>query len=180
MAVASQWNSAKPAMGNQVSADIPDIEENFEELERIIECITNGTLGTTNTDEYQLKAFPATTVMLFGQSAAPTAWTKKTDWTDLSMIVYTTGNIAQGGAVDAKAAHQHGAFTLAIAEMPAHTHTQKYGSGGGAETHNSAAGNIGTPINCDTLTDSKGGGGSHQHPANSAPYYCSVIAATKD
>jgi len=54
MAVATQWNTAKPAMGNQVSSDIPDIEENFEEIQRILECITNGTLGTTNSDEYEV------------------------------------------------------------------------------------------------------------------------------
>ncbi len=52
MAVASQWNASKPAMANQISADVLDIEENFEEIERILECITNGTLGTTNSDEY--------------------------------------------------------------------------------------------------------------------------------
>ena len=177
MAVASQWNTAKPAMGNQVSSDIPDIEENFEEIQRILECITNGTLGTTNTDEYQLKAFPSTTVMLFGQSAAPTGWTKKTDWTDLSMLVYTTGNIAQGGAVDAKAAHQHAAFTLAIAEMPSHNHTGTY------NTSSSGVLGPGALLSGSTTTTNvpaQGGGGSHQHTANSAPYYCSVIAATKD
>ena len=54
MAVATQWNTAKPAMGNQVSSDIPDIEENFEEIQRILECITNGTLGTTDSDVYKV------------------------------------------------------------------------------------------------------------------------------
>lgn len=48
----SQWNATKPALSNQISADVPDIEENFEELERILETITNGTLGTTDTDSY--------------------------------------------------------------------------------------------------------------------------------
>ena len=122
-------------------------------------------------------AFPATTVMLFGQSAAPTGWTKKTDWQDQSMLVYTTGNIAQGGAVDAKAAHQHAAFTLAIAEMPAHTHPLKRstglaGSGVWGYTNQEDGGA--------DVTSSTGGGGSHQHAANSAPYYASCIAATKD
>ena len=46
--------------------------------------------------------FPSTTVMLFGQSAPPTGWTKKVDWTDISMIIYTTGAIASGGADDPK------------------------------------------------------------------------------
>ncbi len=41
------WNTDKPALANQVSADIPDIEENLQELHDVITAITNGTLGTT-------------------------------------------------------------------------------------------------------------------------------------
>ena len=62
MAVATQWNTAKPAMGNQVSADVPDIEENFEEIERILEAITNGTLGTTDSDLYKVDSIADATV----------------------------------------------------------------------------------------------------------------------
>jgi len=181
-------------------------------------------------------ALPSGTVMLFGQSAAPTSWTKKTDWTDQSMIVYTTGNIAQGGSVDAKAAHTHtgpshthtgpghthtgpghthtgpshthigGGHVLTTAEMPAHTHTQYGDLGLGTEP----GGNNFRDGNGNTWTvnsSSTGGGGSHSHGttsaggtgatgsegtgntstggtgatgSNSAPLYCSVIAATKD
>ena len=129
-------------------------------------------------------AFPAGTVMLFGQSTAPTSWTKKIDWTDQSMIVYTTGNIAQGGSVDAKATHTHtgGGHVLTTAEMPAHNHSTQHSLG------------LGTELGGNTIRDgdrnqwtgyvnSTGGGGSHSHgatSANSAPRYCSVIAATKD
>ena len=38
------WNADKPAFGNQVANDIPDIEENFQELHDVITAITNGTL----------------------------------------------------------------------------------------------------------------------------------------
>lgn len=41
------WNADIPALANNISADIPDIEENFQALHDIIEAITNGTLGTT-------------------------------------------------------------------------------------------------------------------------------------
>ena len=41
------WNADIPAINNQVSSDIPDIEENFQELHDVIEEITNGTLGST-------------------------------------------------------------------------------------------------------------------------------------
>ncbi len=120
-------------------------------------------------------AFSATTNMLFGQSAAPTGWTKKTNWQDQSMIVYTTGNIAKGGSVDAKATHQHGTFTLAAAEMPAHTHSQYYhATGTGRDALKASTTDV------TSNTGSTGGGNSHQHTANSAPYYISVISAIKD
>ena len=70
-------------------------------------------------------------------------------------------------------------FTLAIAEMPAHTHTQ-YGDLGlgtdpGGTNFRDGNGNTWT-----VDSSSTGSGGSHQHTANSAPYYASCIAATKD
>jgi len=48
------WNSDKPAVGNQISEDIPDIEENFQELHDVITAITNGTLGTTEPANFQV------------------------------------------------------------------------------------------------------------------------------
>ena len=121
--------------------------------------------------------FPATTNMLFGQSLAPTGWTKKTDWTNNSMIVYTTGNIAQGGSVDAKAPHQHGAFTLAINEMPPHSHQYDITSDVNTPFTDARGGKS---FSASIPTDSTGGGNSHQHPENTAPLYLSVIAAVKD
>ena len=51
---------------------------------------------------------PAATKMLFGQSSAPTGWTKDTaTWTDDSMIVFTTGSISSGGSGSPSAAHSH-------------------------------------------------------------------------
>ena len=41
------WNANKPAVGNTIAADIPDIQENFLLIKDILEAITNGTLGTT-------------------------------------------------------------------------------------------------------------------------------------
>jgi len=48
------WNADKPAVGNQISADIPDIEENFQELHDVITAITNGTLGTTTAANFKV------------------------------------------------------------------------------------------------------------------------------
>lgn len=41
------WNHDVPTLANQIAEDIPDIEENFQELHDWIEAFTNGTLGTT-------------------------------------------------------------------------------------------------------------------------------------
>lgn len=64
-----------------------------------------------------LDAVPAGAIMLFGGSSAPTGWTKKTDWTDNSMLVYTTGTPAAGGSSSPVS------FTPGIAAEAAHTHT---------------------------------------------------------
>lgn len=69
-------------------------------------------LDTALTD--QLMA-PADTVMAFGQSAAPTAWTRLTEGdsiydgaSDNAMFCFAkTGDIAQGGSADPQPAHLH-------------------------------------------------------------------------
>jgi len=50
------WNESKPALANQISADIPDIWENTDELRDIIEAITNGTVGTTASGDFKADA----------------------------------------------------------------------------------------------------------------------------
>jgi len=151
-------NTAYAASWNGVTTIAPSKNAVYDKIETII---------------------PATTVMLFGQSAAPTGWTKKVDWQDQSMIVYTTGNIAQGGAVDAKAAHQHAAFTLDTTRIPAHEHSVNTGGSEGAGTPVTPLQYTVSGSNSNAINNT-GGGGSHQHTANSAPYYISVIACVKD
>jgi len=48
------WNADIPALANQLSADIPDIEENLQELHDVIAAITNGTLGTTTAANFRV------------------------------------------------------------------------------------------------------------------------------
>ena len=50
------WNTDKPAIADTIAADIPDIEENFQELHDVIEQITNGTLGTTEPAAFSVDA----------------------------------------------------------------------------------------------------------------------------
>jgi hypothetical protein len=97
--------------------------------------LTKGSL-----EDVQAQTIESTTVMLFGQASAPTGWTKKTDWADNSMIIYTTGTPGAGGSdspkswstsVVAEAAHTHagpshihstGNHILTISEIPSHRH----------------------------------------------------------
>ena len=46
------WNTDNPAVSNQITADIADIEENLQELHDVITAITNGTLGTTSAADF--------------------------------------------------------------------------------------------------------------------------------
>jgi len=50
------WNTDNPKIGNTIAADIPDIEENFQELHDVITAITNGTLGTTTATDFKVDA----------------------------------------------------------------------------------------------------------------------------
>ncbi len=59
---------------------------------------------------------PSGSVMIFGQNAAPTGWTRKTDWQDNTMLCYAaSGNIGSGGSVNPQSAHMH--------TGPIHAHT---------------------------------------------------------
>jgi hypothetical protein len=58
-------------------------------------------------------------VVLFGHAAAPTGWTKKVDWTDNSMIVYTTGSPGAGGSDSPKS----WATALEVQSVGDHSHT---------------------------------------------------------
>ena len=50
------WNTDNPKIGNTIAGDIPDIEENLQELHDVIEAITNGTLGTTTAADFLVDA----------------------------------------------------------------------------------------------------------------------------
>jgi len=50
------WNADKPALANAISADVPDCEENLQELHDVITAITNGTLGTTTAADFRVDA----------------------------------------------------------------------------------------------------------------------------
>lgn len=144
-------------------------------------------------------AFPSGTVMLFGQTSAPTGWTKDTTNYNNSGLRVVTGAASTGGSVDFTTAFASqtpsgsidtsglsaGATTLTTSQIPSHSHT-------GGEAVEAAGGlNGGSNRTVAGNTGSTGGGGSHSHSIsgsatftgtaiNLAVKYVDVIRATKD
>lgn len=145
--------------------------------------------------------FPAGTVMLFAQTAAPTGWTKNTTTGNNTALRLVTGTASTGGSVAFTTAFASqtpsgtvsvsgsaGNTTLTTPQIPSHTHTiPKKAPGGGAGQADYTP-NYGGNIN----SGATGGGGSHSHPLsissstfsgnaiNLAVSYVDVIRATKD
>jgi hypothetical protein len=154
--------------------------------------------------------FDSGTVMLFGQTSAPTGWTKDTTNYNNSGLRVVTGSASTGGSVDFTTAFASqtptgsvsissvsgsaGATTLSTPQIPSHTHTTAYQPGG--KTNNPLRFSGTGPYDPPSLQNSgsTGGGGSHTHPfsfssgsgtfsgnaINLAVKYVDVIRATKD
>jgi hypothetical protein len=145
--------------------------------------------------------FPAGTVMLFAQTAAPTGWTKNTTTGDNTALRLVTGTASTGGSVafttafasqtpsgSVSVSGSAGNTTLTTPQIPSHTHTipkKAPGPAAGQADYTPAfSGNINS--------GATGGGGSHSHPLsissstfsgnaiNLAVSYVDVIRATKD
>ena len=124
--------------------------------------------------------FPAGTKMLFQQTAAPTGWTKVTSGVDDKALRVVSGTVGSGGTsafstVFGKTATD--GHTLALSEIPAHTHTQTTY----ALQPSFSLSNNGARVGATTgTTGSAGGGGAHSHNMDIRVQYLDVIIATKD
>lgn len=122
---------------------------------------------------------PATTAMLFNQTAAPTGWTKSTTHNDKALRV-VSGTVGSGGtnafSTALVNATSTAGYALTIADIPAHTHTSAAAAAGNNIV---AAGGIGVPIT-GAATGSTGGGGAHSHGLTLGVQYVDVIIATKN
>jgi hypothetical protein len=140
--------------------------------------VSNGTAWTSGS----VVAFPATTAVLFAQTAAPTGWTKSVTHDNKALRV-VSGTASSGGTVAFTTCFANSlsaaATTLSTSQIPAHTH----GVDGGG---NSAFPSCGPPFSAagsgaGVVSGSAGGGGSHGHTLpNFAVQYVDVIIATKD
>jgi hypothetical protein len=149
---------------------------------------------------------PAGTVMIFGQTSAPTGFTKLTDQDNAALRV-VSGSASTGGSVNFTTAFASqtptgsvsitavsgsaGATTLSTPQIPSHNHPQFTGLGVGGGCFNCGFTNNPSPSASTGLT---GGSGSHTHPfsfssgsgtfsgnaINLAVKYVDVIRATKD
>jgi hypothetical protein len=145
---------------------------------------SNGTTWTSGA----APGFPAGTVMLFVQTAAPTGWTKSTTHNNKALRV-VSGSAGSGGSVafttafaSQSASGTVGSTTLTTAQMPSHRHfvtnsgsTFQFGSYAATGNNNGNG----------WYTDFEGGGGSHNHTFTGstidlAVQYVDVILATKD
>jgi hypothetical protein len=142
-----------------------------------------GTDGTKATAIATLGAspFPAGTLMLFAQTAAPTGWTKSTTHNDKALRV-VSGTAGSGGAVAFSTAFGRTAtdgHTLDVSQIPAHTHN----STGLSDLFNSYDAGLvlnGTTVPLNKITSSTGGGGAHSHNIDLRVNYVDVIIASKD
>jgi hypothetical protein len=147
--------------------------------------------------------------MIFGQTNAPTGFTKLTNLDNYALRV-VSGTASTGGSVGFTTAFASqtptgsvsitavsgsaGATTLSTPQIPAHSHTAVTWDGPGQPTRRFGFAN-GTNPGANTLpTNNTGGGGSHTHPfsfssgsgtftgnaINLAVQYVDVIRATKD
>jgi hypothetical protein len=148
---------------------------------------------------------PAGTVMIFGQTSAPTGFTKLTDQDNAGLRV-VSGTASTGGSVNfttafasqtptgsvsiTAVAGSAGATTLSTPQIPSHTHTAAFQTSPFNFSFASDLSGLSAPGN----TGATGGGGSHTHPfsfssgsgtfsgnaINLAVKYVDVIRATKD
>jgi hypothetical protein len=159
----------------------------------------NGTTWVSSTPAAGGTTIPAGTVMIFGQTAAPTGFTKLTDQDNAALRV-VSGSASTGGTVNFTTAFASqavtitavsgtaGATTLSTPQIPSHNHsvpacTTNYGQ-------SPQGSQLGGPVNTSFGSGSTGGGGSHDHPfsftsatataINLAVKYVDIIRATKD
>ena len=129
--------------------------------------------------------FPAGTKCTFNQTTAPLGWTKLTTANDAALRV-VSGTVGSGGVDNFTTVFGTGKVTdghvLTVAQMPAHTHLQRYKlRSRGSDTNNVADVSTGVTDTSGDPTASTGSGNSHTHGiSNLNLKYVDVIIAQRD
>lgn len=131
-------------------------------------------------------SFPAGTLMLFQQTAAPTGWTKQTTHDNKALRV-VSGTASSGGTVAFTTAFTSGlsagATTLSESQIPSHRHQLANSAGTGGLNYSAGyiARGLAAEIAADIWSSYTGGGGSHTHSLPSfAVQYVDLIIASKN
>lgn len=131
-------------------------------------------------------AFPAGTLMLFQQTAAPTGWTKQTTHDNKALRV-VSGVASSGGSVAFTTAFASGLSagntTLSESQIPSHRHqlADQTGTGGLNYDERYLARGLANTAGSNIWSDYTGGGGSHTHSLPSFQVqYVDIIIARKN
>lgn len=138
------------------------------------------------------RAFPAGTLMLFQQTAAPTGWTKQTTHDDKSLRV-VSGSASSGGATAFTSVFgsgkTSGSTVLTTSHLPASglsvpaLNISAAASGGTNANRVTVTGDdAGGPVTLNTgtgTTGNMGTGGGHDHTVSLDLHYVDVIIARK-
>ena len=138
-----------------------------------------------NTLTVSAVTFPAGTVMLFIQAAAPTGWTKSTTHDNKALRIVSGSGGGSGGSLGfttAFGSSSTDATTLSTSQIPSHNHGFYFGNNyaSSANVHNNANlpnGNNSAYFSGITNT---GGGGSHTHTLSLAVQYVDAIICVKN
>lgn len=138
------------------------------------------------TNAFGIEEFEAGTAMLFNSTSAPTGWTKDTTYDNRAFRV-VTGTISTGGNLDFTTAFAGGvsvnSTTITSSQMGSHNHgrptneTDDNGDNSGGTTNMGVTGastNIGVFV-----SESTGGGSSHNHILGMDVRYVDMIIASK-
>ena len=139
---------------------------------------TTGTMALTSDIS---PSFAAGTRLGFQQTAAPTGWTKDTTaGLNDSVMRIVTGAASSGGSTAFStwaAVTATGAYTLATADIPSHTHSYTAPSSASAPSGSVTSSFITTTAG---TTGAQGGGGAHSHSLSQNIKYYDFIIASKN
>jgi hypothetical protein len=149
------------------------------------------TSSGTSSSWASAQLFPATTLMLFQQTAAPTGWTKQTTHNDKALRV-VSGTASSGGTTvfstvmaSRTPAGTVDNTTLSTTQIPAHNHAYDRINTSSGTLLGTYGGNLQQSRALSSASGDAGGGGAHNHgftgtAMDFAVQYVDLIIASKD
>jgi len=163
-------------------------KDDTTDTELFYEDDSGNVVQITKDGEVNKETFPATTSMLFYQSAAPTGWTKDVASTlNSHALQVVTSSAWSGGSKGATqfnsvfgAGKVVGGTAISAAQMPVHSHVIQARINATLGTNAEAMRASTSGSASDFSTDNAGSGDPHNHTLSLDLNYINVIRATKD